>query len=329
MVRKSIAGMFNNNGGSDLNIAYKNNLLQPLKGFCTIVECNCSFKEASEKLFLTPATLTKQVQSLEKELSLNLFDRSSLRKLKLTETGKKFYADAIDIVSRMDSFIYNFKKKINKEEETTLRVGITSFMFNKMLLNMDRYKEKKPELTLNLCSFPMLDGFNALLNDEIDVFMSPNEDKKADSGLEFIKLTDYIPYWVLWKGHRLENKRELTKEDLLKEHFMFSKDEMTMPSLKAFINDNKIESVVDIGEFGVDCSKFAIRNKICIWIIFNVFMSEEDKKYFVFKDARNLFPGGEYGCYIKKHHKNIINNFIEFLKTDECGIVNLKFSDNN
>ena len=46
-----------------------------------------SFTKAAEKLYVTHQALSLQIQALEKELGMPLFDRSNRRKLILEESG--------------------------------------------------------------------------------------------------------------------------------------------------------------------------------------------------------------------------------------------------
>ncbi len=51
------------------------------------VSNNCHFSHSAEELYISQASLSKQVQALEKELDIPLFVRST-RSVKLTEAGK-------------------------------------------------------------------------------------------------------------------------------------------------------------------------------------------------------------------------------------------------
>jgi hypothetical protein len=56
--------------------------LRGLRTFC-IVAKRGSFRLAAEDLFLTPSAISHQIKSLESELDVTLFDRST-RELRLT-----------------------------------------------------------------------------------------------------------------------------------------------------------------------------------------------------------------------------------------------------
>ena len=57
-----------------------------------------NFTQAAEKLHVTHPAVSQQIQSLEKELNVKLFQRTT-RSVKLTEEGKAFLHDAEQIVA--------------------------------------------------------------------------------------------------------------------------------------------------------------------------------------------------------------------------------------
>ena len=83
---------------------------------------NGNFTVASEKCFVTQPTLSMQVQKLEEELGVTIFDRST-KPLQVTEVGKKILIQARKIVeesSRMNDIVSEEKGIIGG----TLKVGI-------------------------------------------------------------------------------------------------------------------------------------------------------------------------------------------------------------
>ena len=62
---------------------------QQLQCFIYVAE-RLNFTKAAEALYLSVPTVTHHIKSLEEELGIQLFYRSS-RVVKLTENGEKFY----------------------------------------------------------------------------------------------------------------------------------------------------------------------------------------------------------------------------------------------
>ena len=60
-----------------------------------------NFTRAAEKVFVTQPTLSMQIQKLEEELDILIFDRSK-KPIELTETGRKIVQQARNIVNESD-----------------------------------------------------------------------------------------------------------------------------------------------------------------------------------------------------------------------------------
>ena len=62
--------------------------LNHLKEFVVLAKIE-NYMEAAENLFISQSTLSKHIKSLETELGINLFDRTT-RQVKLNEAGRVF-----------------------------------------------------------------------------------------------------------------------------------------------------------------------------------------------------------------------------------------------
>lgn len=71
--------------------------IQQLKCLCATVQCG-NFSTASEQVFLTQSTVSKNIISLEQQLGIKLLERQG-RTTTLTENGKKIMPDVWDIMS--------------------------------------------------------------------------------------------------------------------------------------------------------------------------------------------------------------------------------------
>ncbi|MBP9793389.1 MAG: LysR family transcriptional regulator, partial [Flavobacterium sp.] len=60
-----------------------------------------NFTLAAEKCFVTQPTLSMQIQKVEEELDIIIFDRSK-KPIQLTEVGQKIVAQAKNIVNEAD-----------------------------------------------------------------------------------------------------------------------------------------------------------------------------------------------------------------------------------
>jgi len=86
-----------------------------IESFIEVVNAS-SFSRAAEKMYLTQPTLTNHIQTLEEELGTQLFNRSN-KKIKLTISGSKFYAHALNLVNLRD------KVKVDMNDQVELIDG--------------------------------------------------------------------------------------------------------------------------------------------------------------------------------------------------------------
>lgn len=165
------------------------------KEFVTLAETG-NFTEAAEQLFISQATLSKHIKSMEKELNELLFYRTT-RKLELTKYGRLLLEDARKIVAAQQHYMHQlFAYQHNGQE--TLRIGSIPMMphygITKMLSNFSHaYPSCRLELTnggelvlmsdfssgkfelafMRYCSLPEDEiGEIPLLNDSICVVLS-------------------------------------------------------------------------------------------------------------------------------------------------------------
>ncbi|MDD2840057.1 MAG: LysR family transcriptional regulator [Rickettsiales bacterium] len=305
-------------------VFYKSNIIQPLKGFCTAVEEGCSLARAGEKLYLSTTAIFKQIHSLEEKLNVKLFRKAPNgtkgTRLELTEEGQDFYEKVKEIVEKTDRILSEYIDDKNCKNDRTLKLALNPCIFQKLINYINDFKKRYNDLDLKIFLKGTNDGINAILNNESNIFFSSIEvGEKVPPKVKFVEFTKYKPYLVLYKDHSLKNKKsnEITMLDLLKNEFIFDDKIISMNSLRKFIDNNNIKTSINIDDCNIDTIKMLIKNEMCIFFIFDVFLNENDKNDFIFKDLKNFFPNGSYGCFVNKNYtqKKILKEFIDFLES--------------
>mgnify|MGYP000411741255 CR=1 FL=1 len=67
-----------------------------------------SFSKAAEKLFISTTAVIKQINTLEEDTNIQLFQRS-FKGVSLTEAGKSFYSDAKYIIKYLEDSVNRAK----------------------------------------------------------------------------------------------------------------------------------------------------------------------------------------------------------------------------
>lgn len=99
--------------------------LRELRTFCEVVETG-NFSEAAKIVHLTQPTVTIQIQSLEEDLGICLFNRSKRERV-LTEEGKTLYEYAKKIIALCDETVQTISN-LSHMGKGTIRLGASTMV---------------------------------------------------------------------------------------------------------------------------------------------------------------------------------------------------------
>ncbi len=121
--------------------------LKYLQTFRIIVDTG-SFLHAAKRLNYTQSTITFQMQQLEQELSVKLFERIG-RKMHLTQAGNEILP-YVDIILQNVEYLENFKNE-NKKLHGSLRIALPeSLLTYQMQPVLKAFHEQAPNVQLSL-----------------------------------------------------------------------------------------------------------------------------------------------------------------------------------
>ena len=122
-----------------------------LETFLCVVEAG-SFSKAAEKLYITAPAVIKQINSLENNLDLQLFDRTH-RGLQVTNAGKSLYQDAKYIIQYCRDSVARAKEAMEDEEEV-IRVGVSPLTSPQVFVKLwPEIQEIDPAMKFQLIPF--------------------------------------------------------------------------------------------------------------------------------------------------------------------------------
>ena len=126
------------------------------------------FVQAADHCFVTQPTLTMQVQKLEQEIGITLFDRSK-KPLEPTKAGAPIIAKIRSIlleINQLKSFVYNEKESL----EGTYRLGIIPTVSPYLLpLFLQDFTTKYPEVNLQIREIQTAQIIDALKQGTLDI----------------------------------------------------------------------------------------------------------------------------------------------------------------
>ena len=137
-----------------------------LKYFVAVAQ-ERSFTRAAERLYISQPPLSRQIQQLEDELGLLLFDREA-RPLALTEAGRFFYARAVRMLEQLDESIA-MTRRLSQVERRLVIGFVPSTMYGALPRIARLFRARKPQTPLVLVEKTSVEQVEALKAGQIDV----------------------------------------------------------------------------------------------------------------------------------------------------------------
>ena len=176
-----------------------------------------NFTTASEKCFVTQPTLSMQVQKLEEELGVTIFNRST-KSLQVTEVGEKVLNQARKIIeesTRMNDVISEEKGVIGG----TLKVGIIPTVTSTLLpLFLNIFTKKHKNVDLKIEEFNTETIIQKLEDNSIDCAIAAtplSNNKIVERPLYYEPFVAYVPKHHSLSGNKYLEIDDLTNGDLL------------------------------------------------------------------------------------------------------------------
>lgn len=193
-----------------------------LDTFIAVADCG-SFTKASERLYISPTAVMKQMNALESHLDLKLIERTTSG-VRLTAAGALIYQDA--------KFIIDYSQKSIAGARAAMHLNDTTFCIGTSLLNpakpfMDlwyRVNQEFSEYKLHLVPFE--DNHEGILSEieqlgkKFDFLIGVCDSREWLRRCSFLALGRYKKMIAVSREHRLAEKKSITVEDLYGETLM-------------------------------------------------------------------------------------------------------------
>lgn len=179
--------------------------------YIVAVESNGSFVTAAEKCFVTQPTLSMQIQKLEEELGIKIFDRNH-HPILATEMGKRILDQARKVLYERN-LIEELISSQKSELIGSLKIGIIPTIAPSVLPHtLKSLVAKYPKLDITISEMNTSQIIQSLKENLIDfgILSTPLYEKSLKETVLY-----YEPY-VMYasEGHKLLKKSIITAEDL-------------------------------------------------------------------------------------------------------------------
>lgn len=268
-----------------------------------------SFSKAADAIFLSQPAISAQISSLERELSMQLFDRNS-KEVNLTPAGELFMGYAAEIVDTYQkaydnllSFNGNISGKLNLAASTTPCNSIVPGLIKE-------FRDMYPEVNFNICEQSSGDIIENIikLNYEIGITGKAAKDDKLKS---YILMQDDL---VLISNPELGLPDIITVDMLKKYNFIvrgkssatrktfedaISEAGIKVSDIKIVCEVNNIDTVFQFVETGLGvsvvsgnvCNDYLLSGKIKISKIENLNLGRNI--YLIMSSKRTLSPAAK------------------------------------
>jgi LysR family hydrogen peroxide-inducible transcriptional activator len=279
-----------------------------------------NFTLAAEKCFVTQPTLSMQIQKVEEELSILIFDRSK-KPIQLTDVGQKIVAQAKNIVNEADRIqdIVDIQKGFIGGE---FRIGIIPTIMPTLLpLFLNTFIKKHPKVKLIIEELNTAEIIKKLNNGQLDAAIAATpllEEKIKEIVLYYEPFMAYIPEY-----HPLFSKKEIETSDLNIDEILLLQDGHCFRD--GILNLCKNTSQTDGNKFIIESGSFETLLKLAdeglgitlLPYLHSLDLKEKDNpklKHFVEpKPAREIsliFPKNELKIHIIDALRNVISGVL-------------------
>ncbi len=196
-----------------------------LKYFVAVAESG-SFSEAAEIMFSAQSTVSKQIASLEKELGVQLFDRSK-RKVSLTVYGDVFLTHAHNILDNYSSMVKELSAITTQDNSKAIIRATTAMLPYNIISLLASFKKECQWADIHVEEFESEDVLKMLKDNECDLafFRVGKFDEEVYEKLPIL-VEKFVA--VLPAKHPLATEKSISLAQLCNENFIFCRQNTCM-----------------------------------------------------------------------------------------------------
>jgi DNA-binding transcriptional LysR family regulator len=278
--------------------SYKGDRLKPLRAFCQTARLG-SVSRAAEALYVSQPAITLQLQALERDMGVRLFERSG-RRLIPTREGEALYDLARPLVEGIDGLDTAFRQEIAGLDAGELHVAAGSSTILYLLPKIvEGFRAAHPDVRLSLHNVTGAGGLNLLRSDEVDLAVGSMLDVPAD--LSYAPIYEFAPMLIAPRDHPLARKRDLALEDLSPYGLILPPKRLTTYRLVDLVfQQNRVPYTVALEVGGWEVIKQYVAMGLGISIVTSICLTDADHERLATRSLAKYFPARSYGVVMRK-----------------------------
>ena len=278
---------------------YKGNRHKQLRAFVAIARLG-TLARAAEALFLSPPSVSLQLQALEREFGTRLVERGRRQRITLTRAGQALFDQAKPLIEGLDALDAKFRTALSglAAGELTIAAGASTIQYLLPPL-VAAYRERHPSVRLQLANVTGKDGLALLRSDEIDFAVGSMLDVPHD--LEYQPFRRYDPMLILPRDHPLAAKQDVRLEDLSPYGLILPPQRLTTYRMVDLVfQQRRVPYTVAIEVGGWEVIKQYVAMGLGISIVTGICLTDADDERLVARNMRAWFPQRSYGVVMRK-----------------------------
>jgi DNA-binding transcriptional LysR family regulator len=279
-------------------IYYKQNRLKKLRAFCQVAK-HGSVTKAAEKLFASQPTISLQIQALEREMEVKLFERNGPQ-INLTVEGKILYDLCEPMVQSVDHLHETFSAHCGNLSTGDLSIAAGESTILYVLPEpVQKFTEQYPGIKLKLANETGRDGMEMLRNNDIDLAIGSMLEIPDD--IDYEPIVTYNPVLIAPKDHPLSKIKNVTLQDISPFGLILPPSHLsTWRIVKMVFAQNNTSYKVTLEAGGWEVIKRYVKIGLGISIVTDVCITEQDREEMTVLPLDKYFPKRSYGIVTRK-----------------------------
>lgn len=293
---------------------YKHNRVKQLRAFCFTAQSG-SISKAAERLFLSQPSVSLQIQALERELGITLFERRGPR-IRLTPDGQTLYEIALPLVEGVDALPERFQARHQSLQQGRLDIAAgestTLYILPDLL---SEFMNLYPGVRVRLHNLIGKDMTQAMRNDEVDFGVGSMLDLPDD--IVYRSVYTYDLKLLVPQDHVLATKADVTLEDIAAADLILPPRHLTTWRLVSIVfQQHSIPYKVKLEVGGWEIMKRYVERGFGVGIASSICLTGEEN--LAVRDLPPVFPQRTYGVMHRrgKFLSPQAKRFIELMQPD-------------
>lgn len=268
-----------------------------MRAFCQTVRLG-SVSRAAEALFVSQPAISQQLQALERELGVPLFERSGHR-LAPTREGQLLYEMTQPLVESLDGLEARFQDKVRGLDAGELNIAANSSTILYLLPRIvERFRQRYPDVRLTLHNAISADGTDLLREDAADLAVGSMTDVPAD--LSYAPAYRFEQVLIAPPDHPLA-RGELDLAEVARYPLVLPpKRQITYRLVDQVFQRHRIAYTVALDVGGWEVIKQYVAMGMGISIVPALCLNDADRERLAARSMARWFPERSYGVIVRR-----------------------------